>query len=135
MSNYKVNDYIEYKNEIRFAFIDLVIESDETLYNSAMVMSNLKTTSEKLIQVFTIKDNVFLPKIYVKNGYVSMEISIMSSTQKMKSSIQTIQMIFHVISTIQMSKVLKMLWCLISMWVTKSYTSPNLKRTRASIPL
>jgi hypothetical protein len=32
MSNYKVNDYIEYKNEIRFAFIDLVIESDETLY-------------------------------------------------------------------------------------------------------
>lgn len=32
MSNYKVNDYVEYKNEFRFAFIDLVIENDETLY-------------------------------------------------------------------------------------------------------
>ena len=32
MSTYTVNDYVEYKNEIRFAFIDLVIENDETLY-------------------------------------------------------------------------------------------------------
>lgn len=32
MSIYKVNDYVQYKNEIRFAFIDLVIENDETLY-------------------------------------------------------------------------------------------------------
>ena len=109
--------------------LTLLLKVMKLFTNSAMVMSNLKTTSEKLIQVFTIKDNVFLPKIYVKNGYVSMEISIISSTQKMKSSIQTIQMIFHVISTIQMSKVLKMLLYLISMWVTKLSTTQNLKRS------
>ena len=123
--------------KMKFAspLLTLLLKTMKRFTNSVMVMSNLKTTSEKLIQVFSIKDNGFLPKIYVKNGFVSMVTSIMSSMLKMKSSIQTIQMIFHVISTIQMSKVLKMLWCLISMWVTKSYTSPNLKRTRASIPL